>query len=64
LDRLVDVASRNKKDHVFSFSKKKPSPRDALRAASKLFEKKQEFVSGLFKNKETKKEDENNNKNE
>ena len=64
LDRLVDVASRNKKDGVFSFSKKKPSPRDALRMASKLFEKKQEFVSGLFKNKETKKEDENNNKNE
>lgn len=64
LDRLVDVASRNKKDDVFSFSKKKPSPRDALRVASKLFEKKQEFVSGLFKNKETKKEDENNNKNE
>jgi hypothetical protein len=64
LDRLVDVASRNKKDDVFSFSKKKPSPRDALRMASKLFEKKQEFVSGLFKNKETKKEDENNNKNE
>jgi len=62
LDRLVDVASRNKKDHVFSFSKKKPSPRDALRMASKLFEKKQEFVSGLFKNKETK-EDENNNNN-
>lgn len=64
LDRLVDVASRNKKDDVFSFSKKKPSPRDALRVASKLLEKKQEFVSGLFKNKETKKEDENNNKNE
>jgi hypothetical protein len=64
LNRLVDVASRNKKDDVFSFSKKKPSPRDALRVASKLFEKKQEFVSGLFKNKETKKEDENNNKNE
>jgi len=63
LDRLVDVVSRNKKDDVFSFSKKKPSPRDALRMASKLFEKKQEFVSGLFKNKETKKEDENNNNN-
>jgi len=26
-----------------------------------LFEKKQEFVSGLFKNKEAKNEDENNN---
>jgi len=66
LDRLVDVvSSRKNRNFDDDFSKKlKASPQDALRMASKLFEKKQEFVSGLFKNKETKKEDENNNKNE
>ena len=52
LDRLVDLASSKSRD-----DSKKPSPRDALRMASSLFEKKQEFVSGLFKGKHAKKKD-------
>jgi len=52
LDRLVDLASSKSRDDC-----KNPSPRDALRMASSLFEKKQEFVSGLFKGKRAKKKD-------
>jgi len=52
LDRLVDLASSKSRD-----DSKNPSPRDALRMASSLFEKKQEFVSGLFKGKHAKKKD-------
>ena len=52
LDRLVDLASSKSRD-----DSKNPSPRDALRMASSLFEKKQEFVSGLFKGKRAKKKD-------
>ena len=64
LDRLVDVvSSRKNRNFDDDFSKKlKASPQDALRMASKLFEKKQEFVSKLFKGK--KKDDDENNNNE
>ena len=64
LDRLVDVvSSRKNRNDDDDFSKKlKASPQDALRMASKLFEKKQEFVSKLFKGK--KKDDDENNNNE